>query len=293
MAGLKQVLSLSDDLARYLKACGKTSVLQTKPVNPTQLKGLKFVPDTIGDTFKATNTDITKLVEAGYTNKTATKLLKYFSLEDLLKFDKAENLEVLFEQIDSIRTASEITSAIRPKFINVFEYMPKHMENVEVMELSSKIRFRDLYKKGLIQKSLDITTKELSEISTFNEGFAQMPSIGSKMVLYRGEQYYNHAPQLKILQNLKEGSTFKTSGYSWFTDSIEYAKRYANTFSFPDTKTSVIYRVLLSEESKIAVSRARLGQEFFMNNDENFKLVEKIFEPDVNRLYLFLEHLPY
>lgn len=50
MAGLNQVLSLSDDLVRYLKACGKTSVLQTKPVNPTQLKGLKLAPDAIGNT---------------------------------------------------------------------------------------------------------------------------------------------------------------------------------------------------------------------------------------------------
>ena len=50
MTGLNQVLSVSDDLVRYLKACGKTSVLQTKPVNPTQLKGLKLAPDAIGDT---------------------------------------------------------------------------------------------------------------------------------------------------------------------------------------------------------------------------------------------------
>ena len=42
MTGLNQVLSVSDDLVRYLKACGKTSVLQTKPVNPTQLKVLKL-----------------------------------------------------------------------------------------------------------------------------------------------------------------------------------------------------------------------------------------------------------
>ena len=50
MAGLNSVLSLSDDLARYLKACGKSSVLQTKPVNPSQLKGLHFAPEVIGDT---------------------------------------------------------------------------------------------------------------------------------------------------------------------------------------------------------------------------------------------------
>ena len=45
MAGVNQISSLADDVARYLnlKACGKSSVLlQTKPVNPSQLKGLKL-----------------------------------------------------------------------------------------------------------------------------------------------------------------------------------------------------------------------------------------------------------
>lgn len=42
MVPLNQIINLSDDLARYLKACGKSSVLQTKPINSNQLKGLKF-----------------------------------------------------------------------------------------------------------------------------------------------------------------------------------------------------------------------------------------------------------
>ena len=46
VAGVNQVFSL---LARYLKACGKTSVLQTKPVNPSQIKGLRFASEKIED----------------------------------------------------------------------------------------------------------------------------------------------------------------------------------------------------------------------------------------------------
>lgn len=46
---LNKGISLSDDLARYLKICGKTSVLQTKPVNPTQLKRLYFKPQVLDD----------------------------------------------------------------------------------------------------------------------------------------------------------------------------------------------------------------------------------------------------
>lgn len=55
MAGVNQVFSLADDVARYLKACGRSSVLQTKPVNPKQLKGLHFTPEIIGDTISVQN----------------------------------------------------------------------------------------------------------------------------------------------------------------------------------------------------------------------------------------------
>ena len=61
MAGVNQVISLADDVARYLKACGKSSVLQTKPVNPSQLKGLHFAPEAIGETICIkTKTNATK-----------------------------------------------------------------------------------------------------------------------------------------------------------------------------------------------------------------------------------------
>ena len=50
MAGVNQVFSLADDVARYLKACEKSSVLQTKPVNPSQLKGLKLATSALEDT---------------------------------------------------------------------------------------------------------------------------------------------------------------------------------------------------------------------------------------------------
>ena len=47
MAGVNQVFSLADDVARYLKACGKRSILETKPlqakINPKELG--YFFPD--------------------------------------------------------------------------------------------------------------------------------------------------------------------------------------------------------------------------------------------------------
>ena len=42
MTGVSQVFSLADDIAKYVKICGKKSILETKPINSNQLKGLKF-----------------------------------------------------------------------------------------------------------------------------------------------------------------------------------------------------------------------------------------------------------
>ena len=56
MAGVNQIFSLADDVARYVKACGKTSVLQTKPINPIQLKGLRLASNLACDTVQLSNT---------------------------------------------------------------------------------------------------------------------------------------------------------------------------------------------------------------------------------------------
>lgn len=58
MAGVNQVFSLADDVAGYLKACGKSSVLQTKPVNPSQLKGLKLATKLESDVVEFSTKEI-------------------------------------------------------------------------------------------------------------------------------------------------------------------------------------------------------------------------------------------
>jgi len=58
MAGVNKVFSLADDVARYLKACGKTSVLQTKPVNPSQIKGLKLATKLESDVVEFSTKEI-------------------------------------------------------------------------------------------------------------------------------------------------------------------------------------------------------------------------------------------
>ena len=58
MAVVNQVFSLADDVAKYLKACGKSSVLQTKPVNPSQLKSLKLATKLESDVVEFSTKEI-------------------------------------------------------------------------------------------------------------------------------------------------------------------------------------------------------------------------------------------
>lgn len=52
IVGLEKIgMSLAQKTSAWVKACEKTSVLQTKPVKPTELKGLKFAPEQNTDTF--------------------------------------------------------------------------------------------------------------------------------------------------------------------------------------------------------------------------------------------------
>ena len=55
--GLEKIgMSLAQKTASWVKAAGKTSVLQTKPITPTQLQGLRLVPNLACDTVQLSNT---------------------------------------------------------------------------------------------------------------------------------------------------------------------------------------------------------------------------------------------
>ena len=55
--GLEKIgMTLAERTASWVKAAGKTSVLQTKPINSTQLKGLRFAPNLACDTVQLSNT---------------------------------------------------------------------------------------------------------------------------------------------------------------------------------------------------------------------------------------------
>ena len=55
--GLEKIgMTLAQKTASWVKTASKTSVLQTKPINPTQLQGLRFANNLTCDTVQLSNT---------------------------------------------------------------------------------------------------------------------------------------------------------------------------------------------------------------------------------------------
>lgn len=66
MSRINTFLNLADDITKYAKSFGKTSLLQTKPINPQQIKGLRFKPEAHIDTITLSKkTLITKTNDLG------------------------------------------------------------------------------------------------------------------------------------------------------------------------------------------------------------------------------------
>ena len=78
----KALTTRANDAARYAKACGKSSILQTKPVKPLQINGISFAPEPIGDiaTF-STRSFSSRIKELSTAGQESTTLKKLFSAE--------------------------------------------------------------------------------------------------------------------------------------------------------------------------------------------------------------------
>jgi len=83
MAGVNQVFNLADDVARYVKACGKRSLLECKllqgKINP---KELKLASGTIGDTVHFSGKDFSlRIKELSKPGQESSTLKRLFSAE--------------------------------------------------------------------------------------------------------------------------------------------------------------------------------------------------------------------
>ena len=124
MAGINQVFSLADDVARYVKACGKTSVLQTKPINPIQLKSLHLSPNLACDTVQLSQSvgkhkiprylyhmtsveNYHKMLKSGYIEPSGRRLPDAVYMLELDSFSKYWNKRMRDDLCDMIFRSGE------------------------------------------------------------------------------------------------------------------------------------------------------------------------------------------
>ena len=96
--GLEKVgLNLAQKTSAWVKATGKNSILQTKPIKPTELKDIHFAPKPIGDTVSFTTKRLQEI------NKKADDLLA-----EIKRFSGAEYIERNFPDIVANVNAGKI-----------------------------------------------------------------------------------------------------------------------------------------------------------------------------------------
>lgn len=109
MAGVNQVFSLADDVVRYVKACGKRSVLETKPLmRKVNIEGLQFAPNLACDTIQMSQSvgkhkiprylyhmtsmeNYHKMLESGYIKPSGVRLPNGVYMLELDSFSKYWN----------------------------------------------------------------------------------------------------------------------------------------------------------------------------------------------------------
>ena len=96
--GLEKIsLNLAQKTSAWVKATGKNSILQTKPIKPTELKDIHFAPKPIGDTVSFSTKRLQEI------NKKADDLLA-----EIKRFSGAEYIERNFPDIVANVNAGKI-----------------------------------------------------------------------------------------------------------------------------------------------------------------------------------------
>ena len=127
MAGVNQVFSLADDIARYAKICGKKSILETKPIQGRiDIEGLRLAPEAIGDTFTLTSKSAfaSRIKELSTPGKESETLKKLFSAEFRPQRHFDENGYMVTTVIDKA-TQKPVEVFVKKDFGNGYNFYKK------------------------------------------------------------------------------------------------------------------------------------------------------------------------
>ena len=195
-----------DDVARYVKACGKTSVLQTKPVNPKQLKGLRFASDAVGDTLTRSPrakifADFSKKITGVQNGDDLTILAQEFKKIDLDDVMKQELISQYISKYESFYNQLYTGKTFEPKvlFKQIFS---KEISDEIAQTLCSK--YKEILAEPDFNKFLEqlfIQVKKDFGLDYFESSLKKIPQAGRDLEFSAGSSKYLDFIQFKFFED--------------------------------------------------------------------------------------------
>lgn len=278
----KAITASADDVARYAKACGKKSILQTKPVTITKDTIFAYKPNY----DKALSSWEKHLSADGYSVQAARSNAR--EAVNSVMTDFGRPLEPSVFSTNMRRYDSEL--------LNSPMYDIGEDASTYVMSITKKARAvnRGKYNPFAAEKmrtspelyALD-ETERMSK-SILDKAFANVKPNSTMTIEYNGATIPINSVDYQNIAKLKKGDIHVKSGYTWTTPSEGYVGRYTEKPCIGG-KASVKSHILLPEGSQ-TLHIDRLNPETLLGYNSQFKVcnIKKEANGDIE---LFLEYL--
>ena len=275
-------LSIVKSCSAWVKASGKSNILQTKPQVFTKNTVFAYKPkyDRAVDSIYQT------LVEDGLNSQEAQKLAKSIVRENMVtwgrpleykNFKRRSSDPKLLELPnggfgeDASTYAMNITNKARA--IHLAKCNPKIAERMKTHPEAFKLSQEEAISKTILDRA-----------------FAKVPPNAVETLEYRGAALPKDHPAYKNLLNLKKGDIYTEPGYTWTSPNQDYAfGRYADSTGGFKPQASIQYHILLPKGSKM-LCVDRFNPETLLRYNSQFK-VHNIEKSDNGNIQLFLEYL--
>ena len=279
----KALTTSSDDVDRYAKACGKRSILQTKPVTITKDTIFAYKPNY----DKALCSWEKSLLAEGYSVQAARSNARQIVNYNMTNFGRPLESSVFsssMRRYDSVLLDSPI-------------YDIGEDATTYVMDITKKARFvnRAKYNPFVAEKMqtspelYTLTEKEKMSKSILDKAFVNVKPNSTTLVEYRGATIPKNSVDYQNIAKLKKGDIHTESGYTWTSPDASYVGRYSAMTESNFGKASINSHILLPKGSQtLHVDRAK--PETLLGYNSQFKVcnIKKEANGDIE---LFLEYL--
>lgn len=275
-------INLAKQCTAFLKASGKTNILQTKPQLLTKDIVLTYKPNY----DKAVDSIYNELMKDGFNSQAAQKFAKFKVKEDMINWGRPLKNRNLNRRASDAQLI-ELPNGDLGKDASTY-----------AMEITRKARFRNLAKSNPVVAERMKTRPDLFALSQesamsktiLDRAFAKVTPNAVETLEYRGAALPKDSLAYENLLKLKKGDIYTEPGYIWTSPDQGYAfGRYADITGGLKPQASIKYHILMPRGSKM-LCVDRLNPETLLRYNAQFK-VHNIEKSDNGNIQLFLEYL--